>query len=134
MNAFRTHRWLAIVAACLLLLGTSAPALERLSCSMGCATTIGIGSVEDCCADEHDDHGSAFLPDDCCDVERTAPEHHAYTTETTTILSGPLANTTERVSLDLPVLLDASLAYGLCMRPPPLLTTERLSLVSSYLL
>ncbi len=101
---------------------------------MGCPTSIGIGSVEDCCVDEHEDHASAFLPGDCCEVERTAPEHHAYTTENTTIQFELLANSTERGTMIVPIGVDAFPGYGLCMHPPPLLTAERLSLVSCYLI
>lgn len=134
MKTLRTHRLFAVLAMWLLLLGTAAPALERLSCSMGCPSTVGIGSIEDCCADEHEDHGSALMAGDCCDVERTAPEHHAFTSENTTIHFELLANAFERGTLVVPIAADARPGYGLRMRPPPLLTAERLSLVSSFLI
>ncbi len=134
MKPTRKHRLFAVLAMCLLLLGTAAPALERLSCSMGCPTTVSIGSVEGCCPEEHEDPGSSLMAADCCDVERTAPAHHAFTTENTTIHFELLANAADRHALVVPVTTAAFPGYGLCPRPPPLLTTERLSLVSAFLL
>jgi len=134
MKSPRTHRCFAVLAMCLLLLGTAAPALERLTCSMGCPTTIGIGSVEDCCTDEHEEHGSAFLPGDCCDVERTAPEHHAFITENASLHFDLFTHAVEQDARVIPPNTEAFPGYGLCTRPPPLLTAERLSLVSAFLI
>lgn len=118
----------------LLLLGTAAPALERMSCSMGCPSEVGIGSIEDCCPEEHDDHESGLMADDCCDVERAAPEHHAFTHENTFFFDGALAQATEHIALNIPQATQAEPGYALDPRPPPLLTAERLSRVRSFLI
>lgn len=119
----------------LLLLGTMAPALERMSCAMGCPTVVGIGTVEHCCAGGPENHDSPALASDCCDVERTAPEHHAFTSENAMAHLVHVALATELPMLAVPVAVDGALAgYRLCTRPPPLLTAERLSLEGVYLI
>jgi hypothetical protein len=133
MKALRSCRWLASAVALLLLLGTAAPALERMSCSMGCPTVIGIGQVEDCCSGELDHHDGPVLSSTCCELERTAPEHQAFTTERV------MPGFTFIASAELPVppvpcLLDGAPHSGCTPSPPPLLLGERLSRVGSYLI
>ena len=134
MKTLRAHRLFAVLAMWLLLLGTAAPALERLRCSMGCPTTVGIGTVEDCCPEGHDEHGSAIVAGDCCDVERTAPEHHAFTAESGSSPIDLLASASERSALSAPIAIGDLVGYGLSSRPPPLLTTERLSRTGRFLI
>lgn len=134
MRALRAHRLPAILAMWLLLLGTATPALERLSCSMGCPTVLGIGEVEDCCPGGHDEHGSTLMAGDCCDVERAAPEHHAFTHENHVLITVPPVQVNMHLAVSATDPTAISVVRGLGSRPPPLLTLERLSRVSTFLI
>lgn len=134
MKHLRSRRWPAVWAMLILLLGTMAPALERMSCAMGCPTVVGIGTVEHCCAGGPENHDAPALVSDCCDVERTAPEHHVFTSENAMAHWVPVV-----LAVEMPLVASATVdevleGYGLCTRPPPLLTAERLSLEGIYLI
>lgn len=135
MRTLRSRRWRAALAVLLLLVGALAPALERMSCSMGCPTVIAIGSVEGCCSGDPEHHDGPTFRSACCTVDRTAPEHHAFTTVDAPIhLIAPEAPGAMTFGVNPRVAVEPCGERRPSTRPPPLLTAERLSLERSYLI
>lgn len=135
MGIFRANPSLCWLATLLLLLGTAAPALERLSCSMGCPTTVGFGEVEDCCAEGHHEQGPSLFADDCCDVERAAPEHQAFTTPNGKVtLPVPFAFTVNVEPPPTSSFVHVATSYETTTHPPPLLGGARLSRIGTFLI
>ena len=134
MKSLRTHRWLAALAALLLLLGTAAPALVRMSCLSGGHTVVSIGQAEDCCPKDQPHHDGAQLRARCCEMERTAPERDAFTTESGFSFATVFMRTPEAHLWPASHPMAAISGYGFTSRSPPLLTTERLSRVCGFLI
>ena len=123
-----------MLAAVLLLLATAAPALVRMSCLNGGHTVLSIGQADECCPQEEHQGDGPQLRARCCELERTAPVHEAFTVEnshSTMVIVTP----TPAVHFDLvPLPATQAPGYGFVPRPPPLLTGQRLSQVGSLLL
>lgn len=72
LRTFRTHG-MAFVAMLLLLLGTAAPALARMTCVAGGHTEVSVGQPEDCCPTDHA-HPTDELKATCCEVLAAQPQ------------------------------------------------------------
>jgi len=134
MKALRTDKWLALLAALLLLMGTAAPALVRMSCLSGGHTVLSFGQADDCCPEEEQAPEGAQFHAVCCDVERTAPNHDAFNVESGPSVAAAIAYPVfARIDAFSPLHVPLR-GYGLSTRPPPLLIGERLSQVGCFLI
>lgn len=130
----RSYRWLAPLAALLLLVGTAAPALVRMSCLSGGHTVLSIGQADDCCPEEERSPEGAQFQGVCCEFDRTAPNRTAFNVEVgPSFVAGITHPVFARIDAASPLHVP-SCGYGLSTRPPPLLTGERLSQVGSFLI
>jgi hypothetical protein len=134
MKVLRSHRWLAALAAILLLVGTAAPALVRMDCLSSGHTVVSIGQAEDCCPPDQDHQKGPQIHAICCEFQRTVPERMAFHVETAPSAVAAFERASEPRTDPAPCLLDATKSYGLMAHPPPLLTAERLSQVGSFLI
>lgn len=134
MMSLRTYRWLAPLAALLLLLGTAAPALVRMSCLSGGHTVLSIGQADDCCPEEEQSPEGAQFQAVCCEYDHTVPNHTAFNVEVgpsvVAAITHPVLTRIDPASMVRYPLC----GYGFSNRPPPLLTGERLSQVGSFLI
>ncbi len=123
-----------MVAAVLVLLATAAPALVRMNCLSGGHTVLSIGQADDCCPQEDHQGDGPQLRARCCEMERTAPVHAAFTLENShSTLSVVTPAPSEHLDL-VPRRAIPVPGYGFVPRPPPLLTGQRLSRVRSLLI
>ena len=134
MEAFRANRGFSVLVAVLLLLTTAAPALVRMSCLSGGHSVLSIGQADDCCPQE-DHHGDGpQLRARCCEMERTAPVHAAFTMENG---HSTLAVVTPAPAVHIDLVPRSAIlvpGYAFVPRPPPLLAAQRLSRVGSFLI
>lgn len=111
-------RWIQVVAALLLLLGSASPALARMTCVNSGHSVLNVGQAKDCCPVDHQ-HSRPELKATCCELMQVQPQRSAYLTGT------PL----ELPALDLFVVemaiavpersVGEALQHAYCTRPPP---------------
>ena len=89
LRSFRTHG-LAVLAMLLLLLGTAAPALARMTCVMGGHTELAFGQPEDCCPTDHR-HTTDELKATCCEVLHAQPQHADFVAGAPVAVPAPVA-------------------------------------------
>ncbi|HRH39876.1 MAG TPA: hypothetical protein PK760_16115, partial [Flavobacteriales bacterium] len=110
--------------ACVLLFVTSGISLTRMTCLMSGRTTVSLGALNDCCAD--DGSGGASLETQCClIVQASMPQVHVVLSKSVTpsIVVAPFVFAPPAVLLTATarsVRLDHD-------RPPPLLPGDRLA-------
>ncbi len=113
--------------AVLLLMGTVAPMLTRMTCMQSGRVQMQVGQAKDCCP-ERENGQDAHLEAVCCVFEQTAPKHDVFTAQGFT---GPLVPELGVMHAEaitcIPGVPEVS-HTTLCTRPPPLLMGERLSL------
>ena len=115
----------------LLLMGTAAPMLTRMTCVLSGHVQMNVGQAKNCCPERENGHG-AHLEAVCCVFEQAAPKHEVFTPP---VFGGPLAQ--EYVALQPEAIIripNAPEIFRTAMgsRPPPLLMGERLSLHSTF--
>ncbi len=79
MNAMRMLRTkgLAFLAMLVLLLGTAAPAMARMTCVMGGPSVLSVGQAEECVPTDHA-HEATTVQATCCEVLQANPAHAAF--------------------------------------------------------
>lgn len=117
--------------AVLLLMGTAAPMLTRMTCVISGHVQMQVGQAKDCCPERENGHG-AHLEAVCCVFEQTAPKHQVFTLQA---FSGPLVP--EHIALQPEGIISipdapAVVRTAIGTRPPPLLPGERLSLHGTF--
>lgn len=117
--------------AVLLLMGTAAPMLTRMTCVISGHVQMQVGQAKDCCPERENGHG-AHLEAVCCVFEQTAPKHEVFTSQ---VCSGPLVP--EHVALQPEAITRIPAApevfrTTIGTRPPPPLPGERLSLHGTF--
>ncbi len=117
LRLFRNHG-LAVLAMLLLLLGTAAPALARMTCVMGGHTELSVGQPEDCCPTDHA-HPTDELKATCCEVLQAQPQRDDFVAGTHVAVPVPTAVPMAwPVQVPLP-LVHAVQADGSGVGPPP---------------
>jgi hypothetical protein len=124
-------RWSTVLMAVLLLMGTAAPMLTRMTCVVSGRVQMQVGQAKDCCPEREKGHG-AHLEAVCCVFEQAAPKHEVFTPP---VFGGPLAQ--EYVALQPEAIIRIPAAPevfrpAIGTRPPPLLPGERLSLHGTF--
>lgn len=117
LRSFRTHG-LAVLAMLLLLLGTAAPALARMTCVMGGHTELSVGQPEDCCPTDHT-HPTDELKATCCEVLQAQPQRDDFVAAThVAVPSPPVVLMAWPVQVPFP-LVHAMQAEEFSIGPPP---------------
>lgn len=130
MRPFRTHG-LSILAMLLLLLGTAAPAVARMTCVVDGHTMLNLGRVPAGCPTE--DHGQgASVAATCCEVLQSEPQRTDFVKGGNPVL--PLL-----MAMDLPLAVQPVLVPvhttttgAFSSRPPPLPSGRRLAGIGSF--
>lgn len=134
MERARIAKWGPVVAAILLLATTAMPALVRMRCVNSGHTTTSIGQVAGCCSEHGHEGEGPVVHATCCEVDRTAPDHAAFTLRASFPIPAALAVEDTHELVTRLSLCSAGASYRLTSRPPPRSTPQRLSLSGSYLL
>lgn len=133
MNAMRMLRTkgLAFLAMLVLLLGTAAPAMARMTCVMGGPSVLSVGQAEECIPTDHA-HEATTVQTTCCEVLQTNPAHAAFVPAGGAWL--PLLFATDVPVAAAPeILLETPIAPGqghFVQVPPPLL--RRLARIAHF--
>jgi hypothetical protein len=124
MRLLRAH-CLAVLAMGLLLLGTAAPALARMTCVISGNSTLNLGSTADACPVEDQGHQTT-LTATCCEVLHVQPQRPDFVPAAAHAMA-PMPD-----ALPLPAPLSVPLALAIAdvpeaahLRPPPPLERAR---------
>lgn len=124
MRPLRAHP-LSVLAMLVLLLGTAAPALARMTCVMDGHTVMSVGQPEDCCPDEQPDQ--AALKATCCEVLQAQPLRSAFIPVVSAMVPVPVA-ILPRVTVCLPQLIASITPEEIdSSAPPPLERSQRMA-------
>ena len=124
---------LSLVAMLVLLLGTAAPALARMTCVMGGPSVMTLGQATDCTPVDHH-HPVTTVKATCCEVLQAQPQRTDFV---------PAANhmVPALFALVLPASISASEVIAPFLRPdawfsrpPPLLRSQRLASTGVFLI
>jgi hypothetical protein len=133
MRVFRPfrNRGMAVVAMLLLVLGTAAPALARMTCVMGGPSTLSIGAAEDCMPVDHS-HPETTVKATCCEVLQTQPQRTDFVPGGPVAI--PLLQAVQVPTLPVVVCLRAggSVNAAFALRGPPLDRAHRLAAVGAF--
>ncbi len=125
MRPFRAHG-LAVMAMLLLLLGTAAPALARMTCVMGGPSILSLGQAKECTPVDHE-HPETTVSATCCEVLQTQPQRTDFVPAASVLM--PVLG-----AVVMPAVVVPSQIRGpevprerLLSRPPPLACERRLA-------
>ena len=81
MHSLRSLRskGLSVLAMLVLLLGTAAPALARMTCTMGGPSIVSFGQAEECAPVDHS-HPVTTVQATCCEVLQARPQRSDFVT------------------------------------------------------
>lgn len=71
------NRWLQVMAALVLLLGSVTPALARMTCVGSGHSVLSVGQVRDCCPVDHR-HNAPEVKPTCCELVQMQPQRSAF--------------------------------------------------------
>lgn len=132
MHPLRAHG-LSLLAMLLLLLGTAAPALARMTCVAGGHTVVNVGQAADCCPTDHH-HQATTVSATCCELLQAQPQR-------TDFVQGTGAMVPLLFAMVLPATVHPVVALAPVVRydahfsrPPPLLQAQRLATFGLFLI
>ena len=121
---------LSLAAMLLLLLGTAAPAMVRMTCVMGGHSELQVGQPADCCPTDHQ-HASDELKPICCEMLQARPQRADFVPG-----SHPALSPTVPVALTWPVIVPLPLTHVVAdARPsnlPPLPLLRMLACTGAF--
>jgi hypothetical protein len=125
LGLFRRMRWLHVVTALLLVLGTSTPGWAHMSCLVGGHDEWLIGQAEeDCCADdacaeEEQSEGPAWRTA-CCEIDQLQADRTDFLPQNTVQFQVPVAGILTPDQALVPLTLEGVSVDQITSRPPPL--------------
>ncbi len=131
MSALRSNG-LSILAMLVLLMGTAAPALARMTCVVGGHTVLSVGQVEDCCPDEvaHTSTVSAT----CCEMWEARPQRSDFVPAVNAMVPLPVAMLQTRPLFAPMALAPQATTDAHISRPPPLPRAQRLASTGVFII
>lgn len=133
MRPLRTlrSRGLSLLAVVVLLAGTAAPALARMTCLMSGRSVVHIGHADGCCPEGTSQ--AATVKATCCELTNAKPPRTAFLSS-----AGPALPPLEAVIVQVAVVPPAAEAEATdvappCSRPPPD-TARRLAVIGTFLI
>ena len=124
---------LSVLAMLLLLLGTAAPALVRMTCVVGGHTVLNVGQPADCCPEDHA-HATAELKATCCEVLQAQPQRTDFVQGVGAMVPLLFAMPLPAAICPAEVLMPSVWSKAHLSRPPPLLQARRLAAFGSFLI
>jgi hypothetical protein len=130
LRPFRAHG-LSVVAMLLLLLGTAAPALARMTCVQNGHSVLNIGHAGDCCPVDDRPDGPT-LAATCCQVLQAQPRPVDFVKVAEASVPAPVVLMLPEALVQVPA-LPADVRRDIRFaRPPPLAPAERLAILSIF--
>lgn len=126
------HRWINLLVVGLVLFSTSGASLSRMTCLTSGHSELSFGLADDCCPEDGGAEDAA-LKATCCEFSEAKAVGLTFVPNDLLVLAPVL------MALDAaPVMIAAELSVArftwLDSRPPPLLGSERLATIGSYLI
>lgn len=132
MRSLRSHG-LSVLAMLLLLLGTAAPALARMTCVMGGPSILSLGQAEDCSPMDHE-HPITTVTATCCNVLQTNPQRTDFVPAAHVVMPLLVAVALPTVIIPMEVAAPAVRLDARFSRPPPMACSERLAAFGTFLI
>lgn len=130
MRPFRAHG-LSVLAMLLLLLGTAAPALARMTCVMGGHSVLQVGDAADCCPNDHD-HATDELKPTCCEMLQAQPQRTNFVQVSGAMVPVLFGVAVPTAVQPAPAVVSFGFRDVLDARPPPLLLSRRLAAFGTF--
>lgn len=133
MRPLRTlrSRGLSLLAVVVLLAGTAAPALARMTCVMSGRSVVHVGQADGCCPDGTSQ--AATVKATCCELTSTQPPRTAFLSSAGPGLPPLEAVVVHVLSVPLAVEAEAVVIAPPFARPPPD-TARRLAVIGTFLI
>lgn len=124
---------LSLVAMLVLLLGTAAPALARMTCVMGGHSVLSLGQATDCGPVDHS-HNTTTVTATCCEVLQAQPQRTDFVPS-----ANPMVPTLFAMVMPASVFIKEAIAPVVrsdawFSRPPPLPRSQRLATTGVFLI
>lgn len=132
MRSLRS-KGLSVLAMLVLLLGTVAPAMARMTCIMGGPSILSIGQAEECSPVDHA-HPTPTVQATCCEVLQANPQRSSFVPASSAMVPVLVAVVLPAVVIPAEVAAPVVLCDVRFSRPPPLARSQRLATFGSYLL
>ncbi len=117
----------------LLLMGTAAPALARMTCVMGGPSVLSVGMAEDCGPVDHE-HPVTTVSATCCEVLQTQPQRANFVPAASVGLPVLLAVELPAVIVPAQMAVPAAFLDVRFSHPPPLSCDQRLATFGTFLI
>lgn len=131
MSALRSNG-LSILAMLVLLMGTAAPALARMTCVVGGHTVLSVGQVEDCCP-ANETH-TATVSATCCEMWEARPQRSDFVPAVNAMVPLPVAMLHPRPLFAPIALAPQATTDAHISRPPPLPRAQRLASTGVFII
>jgi hypothetical protein len=116
-----------------LVLGTAAPALARMTCIMGGPSILSIGQAEDCSPVDHA-HPVTTVQATCCEVLQANPQRSSFVPTSSAMVPVLVAVVLPAVIVPAEIAAPVVLRDARFARPPPLACSQRLATFGTFLI
>lgn len=124
---------LSVLAMLVLVLGTAAPALARMTCIMGGPSILSIGEAEDCSPVDHT-HPVTTVQATCCEVLQAHPQRSDFVPAANAMVPVLFAMTLPAVIVPAEMAETGVRSDARFSRPPPLARSQRLATTGVFLI
>ena len=124
---------LSVLAMLVLLLGTAAPALARMTCIMGGPSILSVGQAEDCSPVDHA-HPITTVQGTCCEVLQANPQRSSFVPASSAMVPVLVAVVLRAVIVPAEIVAPVILRDARFSRPPPLARSQRLATFGTFLI
>ena len=131
MCALRSNG-LSVLAMLVLLMGTAAPALARMTCVAGGHSVLSVGQVEDCCPDE--DAHTSTVSATCCEMWEARPQRSDFVPVVNAMVPLPVAMLNPCPLFAPVALAPQATTDAHISRPPPLPRAQRLASTGVFII
>ncbi|MBK6409716.1 MAG: hypothetical protein IPF78_08455 [Flavobacteriales bacterium] len=124
---------LSVLAMLVLLLGTAAPALARMTCTMGGPSIVSFGQAEECAPVDHS-HPVTTVQATCCEVLQARPQRSDFVTVASAMVPVLFAMILPAVIIPAEIAAPVVRSDARFSRPPPLAHSQRLATTGVFLI
>ena len=124
-------RWQTYATVALLLFATSGTVISRTTCLMAGHTVWAVGAMEDCCPEAPPVDGPAFTAE-CCVYGQAGAAADPFLGNAPHVITDIADMPCPGTSMPAIAASDAIMVGSVESRPPPLITTERLAVLSVF--
>ena len=124
---------LSFLAMLVLLLGTAAPAVARMTCIMGGPSILSIGQAEECSPVDHS-HPMTTVQATCCEVLQANPQRSDFVPAVSAMVPVLFAMLLPAAIIPAEIVTPVVRRDAMFSRPPPLARSQRLATTGVFLI